>query len=213
MNSLRLAVGLAALALAGCQLPTPPPAALSFTPATACSERFQSAGATDLTPDAPTASIRRYFVVDTVAPCLVEAGQDLPYALFKLPTTGNPASANAGAIMAANRVFAAKIVTLDANLNEVRRFEHDVFLRRGSSLTHLFRPTDDEAYIAIMASPELVGGRYSMITGDLDSVTRTGQWERLFKDDEAYRNGLSSPYSYEGEVFVQVYFAEPETED
>jgi hypothetical protein len=166
-----------------------------------------------LTPEDPAASVAKIVKIDATTPCLKDgSGAQKPYAVFALPTAGEVASVNAGAVIESSRLFAPAVFTLGADNSIRRTFGQEALTRRGRTLSVLFRPVADERYVVIATDPAVVGQRMPLVSVDPASAEvpahLTGKGG---VDADTYRGGLSVPYSYEGQVFARVYFADPGT--
>jgi hypothetical protein len=176
--------------LAGRAAAAPPGPVLTFRSETFCVPEMTVSEPVVLAAEKPAGVIVKVVDVDAMAACLADAGGVRPYALFELPADGRIASVNAGAVIEQKRLLAPRVVTLDADRRVVRAFAPDALMRRGQTLSVLFRPQAQERFVAVLADPGLVGKRLALTL-------------------DAGREDLSTPYSYEGQAFARVYVADP----
>jgi hypothetical protein len=202
-----LALGACATAV---EPPPPPPAAIvSFAPASACTSAPAVAAAVSLTPEEPTGRLEKIVALDAAAPCLSPAGGGAaPYAVFALPTAGKVASISAGAVLEARRMVAPAVYTAGADGSLIRSFEAGDLRHRGRTYAVVFTPKADEKFVVVAAEPASMGKAFSLLSVD----PATAAVPKAITDPARiaeYRAGYTRPYSYEGEVFARVYFADP----
>lgn len=200
---LKLMPALAVAAAACATAPPPPPeASLTFQGAAICSATLQAMDATPITLEAPTG--QHYAAVPITAaasPCLTGEGTARPYALLRLPEAQNIASINVGALLEARRVFAAEVVLLNADMSVSRHLGPETFRHRGKTWSALVRPQPGETFVAIMANPDLIGETFAYVVTPRPAESSADQGA----------SGFHVPYSYEGTVFVRLYFNDPAT--
>ncbi len=201
----------AAFAISACATTTPPtPAALEFSPISACDEALSNVAAIDLTPEEETGSTVQFAAFAPESPCLARDEGPTPYAMFKMPTSGEVASLHVGSPLEPLRVVPSKIVTLDASLNEIRSFDPENLRQRGKSLSHLFRPQPDEAFVAIVADATQIGEHFSYIQIDESMDTPPPNLGNAYHGAGTLRRSVNVPFSMEGLVFVRVFFSAPD---
>lgn len=195
---------------AACATATPPPPAVTSFSAAVCTDGPSIAGATSLTPEEPTGQIQHTLEVGAEAPCMRDSsGASTPYAVFALPTTGKPASVVAGGVIETLRLFAPSVSTLGADGKVVRTFKDSDFRQRGHALAVLFTPRAEEKYILIAAAPARIGGAHSLVTVD-PATAKPPPYVKTPEEVAAFRSSLARPFSYAGQVFARVYFADPD---
>ena len=187
----------------------PPPAVTSFAPAAVCSDAPSLAAAASLTPENPAGRMEMIVDIGAEAPCLRHAsGANAPYAIFALPTEGKVASISAGALLEEHRLFAPSVSTLGADGRVLRTFAADAFSQRGRTIAVLFAPRAGETYLLIAAEPSKVGSAHPLVAVDPASVATPVHLKQV-EQIVAFKANLSRPYSYAGQVFARVYFADP----
>ena len=197
------------LLISACETATPPaPAVTTFTSAI-CTAAPSVAGAASLTSEEPASEIQHSLEIGAESPCMRDSsGASTPYAVFALPTTGKPASVMAGGVIETLRLFAVSVSTLGADGKVVRTFKDGDFRQRGHSLAVLFTPRAEEKYVVIAAAPSRIGGAHSLVTID-PATAKAPAYAKTPEDIAAFRTSLARPYSYAGQVFTRVYFADP----
>lgn len=209
-HSLKFATfGLAAAALAACVTPIEmPDAVLAYSPLTSCTPSVSLVAPVSLTPERPIGMYEQVRPVDANAPCTVDAsGARHAYTVFALPMAGKAASVSAGSVREAKRLLAPRVFTLGADGAVIRSFDDGALAQRGSTVSVLFVPRADERYVVVGANPAAVGGKFSYVS--VNPATAQPPAHITNVDVDAYRQGLASPYSYEGQAFARVYFADP----
>lgn len=182
--------------------PPPPEASLTFQSAAICSASLDAAAAKPITLEGPTGQLYTPVVISAAeSPCLTGDGTARPYALLRLPDAANLASINAGSLLEARRVFASDILLLNADMTVSRQLGPEAFRHRGRTWSVLVRPQPGETYLAIIANPELVGTRFAYIVNPEPEETPL----------DARGPSYYLPYSYEGTVFVRLFFHDPAT--
>lgn len=196
--------------ISACVTETPAsPAVTSFSTAVACTDVPSIASAISLTPEEPTGQIEHTMYLGAEASCLRDStGASMPYALFALPTTGKPASVVTGGVIEALRVFAPAISTLGADGKVIRTFKDADFRQRGNAVAVLFTPRAEEKYVLIAAAPARIGGAHSLVTVD-PATAKPPPYVKTEAEVAAFRASLARPFSYAGDVFARVYFADP----
>ena len=185
--------------LAACTSSPPPPevAALEFIPNKECSTGFTSTVAIDMQPEVPVSVTIRRSVLNADSDCLIKDDAAVPYALYQLPVASNMASINAGAIFEPERILGTQVQFLDAGLSPVRSFSVKDMLHRGSTLSVLVRPKDNERFVAIVADNKTINHAYNR--------SRPENGQSIAAD--------SSPYSFLGLSFVRIYYHDPDDLD
>lgn len=121
------------------------------------------ASAVSLTPR----SERAYFYVgqqiDHATPCWAPDAQPAPYVIFQLPAPYADKTITVGGGLEPHRIFAARIMTLDAAGTPVRTFVANDFFFREGVYSVQFRPREGERYILVTSNRDLVGQTYSSI--------------------------------------------------
>jgi len=188
-----LAAAALCFAAACATAPPPPPApALTFSGTAICSEAPDATLAKTVTVKKRQTSGNQTITIDAAAPCVMVDGSKRPYALFRLPEGVTIESIQAGGVFQRTRVFAAEVVTLDADLAPVRTYGPQSFQNRGGTWSSFFRARESEKYVLIRANPDLIGDGYFF--------TESGS---------SVADALQKSYSYEGLVFARIYLSEP----
>lgn len=203
--------GLFAFSLGACVTATPAaPPVLQPTAQTACAPAISLATPTDLTPPKPAGSFEKIVAVTAAAPCLASsAGGRQGYAVFALPGAGKVASINAGAVIEPKRLLAASVFTAAADGHVVRAFPASELLHRGHTVSVLFTPQADERFVVVAADASLVGNAYSFVALDPANADSPAH-KSSHADAVRFAPDLSAaPWSYEGNAFVRIYFADP----
>lgn len=216
MQMTRTLASVSLFALAGltaCQT-IPEDAVIDFAPRGQCDAAYDLNGPTSLTPDYPTGRVASMVVFDNLTKCVVDAdGSESAYHVFAMPTSGTTASIMIGAEAEDKRILATKIITLTAEGETVRVFEDEALEYRGPGEVALYRPLDSEAFIVIATDASKIGGRFSFVADDLETVEHPAHLTGRYYDENPAIDMVSRPYSYEGSAITLVMFAEPEETD
>lgn len=199
-----------ALLLAGCVTAPPAlPPVLQASAVGACTAAASTAGAVDLTPKAAAGTSEKIVTVSASSACLAGETAKQGYAVFALPTTGLVASLSAGAIIEPKRVLAPSVATLSGDGRVVRTFAKDDLQHRGRTVSVLFKPKPEERFVIVAADAASVGGQFKLVTVDpagADAQAHKAKHEAGLKIATVT---AGAPYSFEGEAFARVYFADP----
>lgn len=101
--------------------------------------------------------------VDDTTPCWTGGTQAAPYVVFEVPAEYADKTITVGGRLESQRIFAARVLTLDADGAPVREFASDDFFFRQGIHSVQFRPREQERYILVTSNPDLVGQSYSSI--------------------------------------------------
>lgn len=199
MNSFFRLIPALGFLLTACATTPPPEATTSYTSAKACSPWFDQTVAHNIAITEPVEGYFRTFTLPSAdTPCLSIEGKERPYVLVRLPDIENLASLNLGSILESRRVFSPEVLLLKEDLTISRTLKDKALRHRGKTLSALVRPQPGEKYIAITGNPELIGQKFAfVVTPEAEVPSDPHQaWQHV-------------PYSYEGTVFVRLYFSDP----
>lgn len=202
-SPLKAASAAAALCLvAACATPPPPPppASLSFDGTGACTQNIEAHTAQTVTIKKRQRSGTLSIIAGPETACQVVNDAKLPYVLYKLPGSVKISTIQAGGVFEAKRLFAAEVVTLDADLAPVRTFGPEAFLQRGGTWSVFFPSRANERYVLIRANPDLIGKAY-LFTEQPDNSAAP-------QIGTAADAGPKTDYSYGGYVFARVFLEE-----
>ena len=196
MKRLFLPISAVTALLAACVTPPPPPeaAALEFSTEVSCTETFQQTAAIDMTPETEEGITVRRSALDGESNCITTINGAVPYALYKLPAANNIASINAGSIFEPARVLGANVHFLNADMEPMRSFRIEEMRHRGSTLSVLVQPREEEVFVVIVADRSSAGSAYNR--------SRPDNGEEIATDSVAY--------SIVGQSFVRIYYFKPE---
>jgi hypothetical protein len=165
------AAALLALVAGGCVINQPPPLLTLGDRACVPEPDLAAAHAVPFKSDSPAT-----VTFDEKSPCLQPPDEAARlYAVFRLPTAGEPFSLAVTSQARGVGVLAPYLVLLDEQGKPVRGIAHDRFIFRGSSLYAGFRPQPGESYLLVASDPAAVGQETSGIVGNVQaSAVYTG---------------------------------------
>lgn len=204
LKALMLAAGISLLSACATQPPAPPGPVRTYVATAACSDIMSAGSATTVTVKRRKSSGEVVTPIDAASACFNVDGSSRPYAIFRLPGSVKIESIQAGGVFQRNRLLAAEVVTLNAELAPVRTFGPEAFLHRGGSWSAFFRAREQEKYIAVRANPALIGSGYYFTQFE---PLPPGSPDPAQSDIQPL--GLRTDYSYEGLAFVRVFLSEP----
>jgi hypothetical protein len=160
---------LAALFLAGCQEPGPPPV-------TSIADR-SCAAAPDLSSAKPVELDAKKSVkvtLDGAAPCWESTeGNKSVYAVFKFPEAAVPYMVAVYSEPLGQGLFTPRVITLDAAGVTQREIGRDSFRFNGNFLHVSLRVHDGERYLLVASDPKSVGQQVNQISESTNTYTGT----------------------------------------
>lgn len=159
-----IAVAVSIGLVSGCATTTTPldPPRLVYE-RTDCAASPDLMNAVSLTPRSERAYFYVSRAVDHATPCWAPDAQAAPYIVFEIPAAFADKTLIVGGGMEPHRIFAARIMTLDAEGAPVREFAAEDFFFRQGLYSVQFRPREWERYILVTSDRDLVGQTYSSI--------------------------------------------------
>lgn len=197
------AIGLFGTLASACATAAPPPPAMLAYARMDCAAAPDLSSAVSLTPDKERAVHLVASPVGTDTPCLLRAGQPVPYVVYTLPADFGDKTLNVGSTLEAMRIFAPSVEVLDAQGQVTRTFERREYFYRGPVYSVQFRPRQNESYLLVTAAPELVGQQYDAIQiGVVTSVVPVGVYSAVVNTGVEAKQ--SRTFSYDGTVRVSI---------
>lgn len=169
LHALALA-GVASM-LAACATPMPLLPSLTTFERTDCAAVPDTGAAIDLTPQKDKTAWTIEHPMRAGAPCLMQDGEPVPYAVFALPPAGSSRAVELGSVLEPGRLFSPRVTLLDAGGKPVRHFANDKLMFRSSIYSVRFVPGEEERFALVTAEPTLIGKAYDAIRSNIVTTT------------------------------------------
>ena len=160
-----LALAFAAISLAGCVHPQPPPPVVDLA-GMSCSQAVRLDDATPLVLDKDGEKIATA-LLDGNAHCIDEpSGYRSLYRVFALPAMA-PSVITVSALPWGETMLPPRATFLDASGKTARETTHADFTFRGAVLSALLRSHPGESYLVLLSDAEVLGHSVSRISGSI----------------------------------------------